>query len=284
MNNRTDINFPNTDKKFSVYQLLNDIEHYDTDVIYLGGSLIDGVTGKYSNGIGNELSDLDVFIIRDTKQYTDTNAVYNNSTKKNYFISSQNIACDIEIFNINSVKDLLNTISNMNFDVNTRVPNILPQSEGWDSLTINTFLTRSKNSICIHNKKKFNEIFNDSIYSKYISYRKLLLLNLIDNTFDDIWGNIERENLITSLFLTREQFQKFMNYILLCYNELVDRDKWTITKFMNLCKVNKLDKYEEIVQKLYLEDVTSLIKMKEVIILAAEFIENAIADVTLRID
>lgn len=49
---------------------------FPDDIAYLGGSLIDGEVNKYSKGLGNKYSDLDIFIIRESSKFQDSDSTY----------------------------------------------------------------------------------------------------------------------------------------------------------------------------------------------------------------
>lgn len=48
--------------KKDILEILN---YKKEDIIFLGGSLIEGSINKFSKGMGNKLSDIDVFILSD---------------------------------------------------------------------------------------------------------------------------------------------------------------------------------------------------------------------------
>ena len=59
-------------KEINLSKLHDTFPIYSTDIIYLSGSLIDGEINKYSTGMGNKKSDLDLFVVRDSDLFKNT--------------------------------------------------------------------------------------------------------------------------------------------------------------------------------------------------------------------
>ena len=68
---------------------------FSDDVAYIGGSLIDGQINKYSEGLGNKYSDLDIFIIRESSKFKDSDSTYAGKFKKIDFLELPDYGIDI---------------------------------------------------------------------------------------------------------------------------------------------------------------------------------------------
>ena len=56
------------------------------DIVYIGGSLVDGSVNPLSGGMGNESSDVDVFIIKGGADFRDSESEYKESIKKTFLL------------------------------------------------------------------------------------------------------------------------------------------------------------------------------------------------------
>lgn len=52
------------------------------DIVYIGGSLVDGTVNPLSEGMGNESSDVDVFVIKGGLDFGDSESEYTESIKR----------------------------------------------------------------------------------------------------------------------------------------------------------------------------------------------------------
>ena len=104
------------------------IELLENDIVYFGGSLIEGKLNKNSKGMGNMYSDLDMFIIRDEEKFCETVATYKDKFKKTTFIKVNGINIDVEIFNYKHIRKLIDELNNAKLDLNTRIDNLLNTS------------------------------------------------------------------------------------------------------------------------------------------------------------
>ena len=51
--------------KVSITELLDGISYETQDVVFIAGSLVEGVTDPLAKGIGNRYSDIDVFVLKE---------------------------------------------------------------------------------------------------------------------------------------------------------------------------------------------------------------------------
>lgn len=234
----------------------DNINFLDSDIVYLGGSLIEGEVNEISKNIGNKYSDLDVFVIR-KEGYDETKAIYNNKLKKTFFKKINNINVDIEIYDIKILNSLINSVNNIKLSKDNKISNSLYLDYDISENEINDFLGRLKNSICIKNKQKYEEIKESIKFSSWINFQKEIILNDIENKEEDILGALSENQIDVALYSLRLRYYAFMKYILLLNNEIIDRDKWISLKIKNL--IQKKKEYEVIYEEyknIFLMDMT----------------------------
>lgn len=191
------------------------------DIIYLGGSLIEGVVGKCTKGMGNKYSDIDVFIIREENDFELTNAVYSNSVRKIYFDNYMELGFDVEVFNIKYVNLLIDAIDKTEIIEDERIANIYKDvlQTGNDLEFINSFLNRIINSVCVYNYINYIQIKNKINVDKFLEIMNLYIITEVDNTRFDVIGNIDEGQLDVALYCMRSILYNIMNIVLvLVYN------------------------------------------------------------------
>ncbi|WP_449455127.1 hypothetical protein [Streptococcus suis] len=219
-------------------ELKENLKIFPTDIVYIGGSLIDGEVNKYSKGLGNKYSDLDIFIIRDKVKFQQTSSTYDGKFKKTLFLELQNYGVDIDIFDKTFIDNLIASINNIEFSDSKRVVNSFVLDYGFDDTEITTFLNRFCNSICIFNHNEFDELKDKLILSKWLELQKYSIINLIENLYADILGNLDVENFDVAVMCTRNAYLLFIKFIVFSLGDTVDRDKWLPVKLRNIVKHN----------------------------------------------
>jgi len=219
-------------------EILESIGVLGNDVVYLAGSLVEGKVDKYSVGMGNLYSDVDVFIIREHQAFEDTEGEYVDDVRKTYFRNIKGSAIDIEVFDGKYVHDLQNALTNMNIDKGVRLLNVLKQTlqKGHDLLLVNTFLNRLKYSVCIFNETLYDKIRASMEFDVFLKLKAYHSITLIDNIMEDIKGNLISEEPDVALHSLRTGTMKLMEAILAHEGIFVDREKWTALKFANLAR------------------------------------------------
>ena len=211
---------------------------FPDDIAYLGGSLIDGEVNKYSEGLGNKYSDLDIFIIRESSKFKDSDSTYAGKFKKIDFLELPEYGIDIEIYDREFIESLISSVSRIEFDSNQRIANSFVIDNSFDYTDISTFFNRFKNSICILNESEFSLLKNKLILSKWLELQKYSIINLIENLYADILGNLEAENFDVAVMCTRNAYLLLIKFIVFSLGDTVDRDKWLPVKLRNIVKYN----------------------------------------------
>lgn len=143
--------------------------------------------------MGNNYSDVDVFIIRDESDFEFTDAVYSNSASKIYFDNYMELGFDVEVFNIKYVNLLIDAIDKTEIIEDKRIANIYKDvlQTGNDLEFINSFLNRIINSVCIYNYDNYIQIKNKINVDKFLEIMNLYIITEVDNTHFDVIGNID---------------------------------------------------------------------------------------------
>ncbi|WP_142967703.1 hypothetical protein [Enterococcus casseliflavus] len=257
------VQIPILNKKISLNDFKDNIKIYESDIVYLGGSLIEGSINKISSGMGNVFSDIDLFIIRDSNYYIETDYEYDFQGVKSFFTNIQNMNIDIEVYDVKEVYKIINSINNINFNDNKRTENILDTT--MSLFDVNSFLCRLFNSIPLKNISVYSDlkksIYSDNFFDLYENH----IINNIENSIEDIEGNIISEQYNVSLYAVRSAFLEYSKIYIMDYKEYIDRDKWVFLKMLNLSKENHDETISEFYNKLFCSDVSSDIDKKIVI-------------------
>lgn len=210
------------------------------DIIYFGGSLVEGEVGCFSNGMGNDFSDIDVFIIREHTEFCSTVAVYQEEIRKIYFINTLRVGIDVEVFDSDYVSSLTDAIANIKLETNTRTYNVLKEylPHGGDITLVNTFLNRLRNSVCVFNQNAYLSLISNIDFAKFLKLRISNIIALVDNNIPDVIGNLKIETIDVALFCIREIIIQVMTIALANEGLFVDRNKWVSLKFYNM-SINK---------------------------------------------
>jgi len=265
----------------SYEELIQIIQPFKTDIIYLGGSLIEGQIESLSMGMGNELSDLDIYIIREHNNFVNTDFVYNQSVKKTYFINNVLGGIDVEVFDRDFINNLNEILLNKKINPSERCGNFFSDglADGGSYRLINSFLNRLKYSICLYNEDGYNELKSQINFNRFLEIKKANQLVIIDNIFPDIIGNIRLNQLDVALYCSRELFLEALEYILANEKIFVDRKKWVVLKFRNLVEQEKM--YTTLWHEygcLFLSELSSFKKMELVINSAINTIKDTLED------
>lgn len=232
-NNRT---ISHKNKVYSYNELLSELKPHQNDVVYLAGSIVEGATAPYSFGMGNELSDIDVFIIREHDRFEATAADYVYKTKKIYFLNNILNGLDIEIFDSDYVTQLTAAIKNSKVKHNERISSVFQKKlEDNNSFEeINSFLCRLKYSICIYNFDKYNEVVSNIDFEHFSNIYINHLVTNVDNILPDVYGNLEWCQFDVALYCMRNLCFYVMKIVLSKEGVFVDRSKWVPLKMRNM--------------------------------------------------
>lgn len=212
----------------------------EEDVVYIGGSLVEGQINQFSAGMGNKFSDIDVFIIRGHDAFVNTEAVYDDNVRKTFFCENKRIGLDIEVYDQDFVNALIEALNKVEMNPNERIDNIFQQQlpNGISLDLLNTFLCRLHNSVCLKGEAMYREIQNAMRYQKFLEIMTYKTIVSIDNIYDDVQGNLEAGQLDVALYCVRRIILSVMLVVLMKNGVFADREKWIPLKFKNLCMMN----------------------------------------------
>ncbi|WP_066501614.1 hypothetical protein [Abyssisolibacter fermentans] len=238
-------------------EILNILDYEKDDIIYLGGSLIESKVNKYSKGMGNRLSDIDVFIISSNFEKIErTDVAYDIGNVKTQFKRLYGISIDIEIFSKDVFLNLINELSNYEFDSNTRTFNILSLPNGFDLFKFTSFIHRFLNGIPIYNENLFYAIKKDFNENSYYQLMTRICINNVDVKYEDVIGNIESKQAEVAVTTARTVLLETMKAYIFHKKTSLDRDKWIPIKLKNLAEYDKeAEKIYTRFKKLYFQEV-----------------------------
>lgn len=220
--------------KNDILEILN---YEKEDIIFLSGSLIEGSINKFSEGMGNKLSDIDVFILSDDINKIEKSILdYDKDYLKTQFKRLHGISIDIEIYSKQLILQLMEQLNKYNFNDSKRTFNILSLPNGFDLFNFTSFVHRFLNGMPIYNEELFDEIkfrFNKDNYFKLMTR---ISVNKIDISYEDVIGNIQSGQLEVAVSIARNILLETMKAYIFHMKNSLDRDKWIILKIKNLAE------------------------------------------------
>ncbi|MBP3727370.1 MAG: hypothetical protein J6H22_00395, partial [Pseudobutyrivibrio sp.] len=255
----------------------------DDDVVYVGGSLVEASVNKYSGRVGNRLSDLDVFILRKHERYKETSATYITDICRTDFVSCFGINCDVEVYDMDIIKEIIDGVNNIRFEEKERILNCIKMPKGYSFEKINEFLTRFFYSIPIYNIEYYNWLKNVIDINAFFKLKEYYCIQVIDNMKEDIWGNVEVGEYTTALMLCREAIYRFIEYIFSREKIFNDRRKWAWIKIENLSNDKK--EYSDVyiyMKKVLYGDGTKLLEGD--IRKYVKYLEDKIEEYSIEVD
>lgn len=271
---------PIIEKKLDISDIEKSIKIYDNDVVYIGGSLVEGMINERSFGMGNIYSDIDLFIIRDKKYYDITDGEYDFNGVKSYFVNISGMNIDIEVYDRNEVENIVNSINSISFDSNKRTENILNTTISL--FDVNSFLCRLFNSIPLKNQVQYLDLRDTINSEKFFELYANHTINKIQNIIEDTKGNKINQQYDVSLYSIRAAFLEYLKVYIMNYKEFIDRDKWVFLKMMNISSSNNDTTIIEIYNRLFCSDLSSDEKKENIINDSLIYIQEKIESYSLR--
>lgn len=220
------INLKAIGKQIEKQDLLAKIPVRENDILFISGSLIEG--------IGNENSDLDIFILTDSEFQVVSKDSYTSEFQINSFYVINDIQCDVEIWKLSILEELITQINEIDFNnLDQRTFNQINVNE-IPFMTLMSLLHRVLVGIPLNNAEKLKSYIDKLNWENYYILLQRMYVNLIDNSFDDIIGNFKSGEYPTALLLARQNLIKAVIVLLLSKNVSIDREKWALIKFEEL--------------------------------------------------
>lgn len=245
-----EIYFKKLGKTININKIIETLNLFPTDIAFVSGSLVEEITNTNSKGMGNRLSDIDIFIIREKEYFFENTIIdgsgYDYNTLKVTFNKYMGISVDIECYYIG---DLLNTIKQLNkidfinCEKNKRVRNWIIPPHGVLLRNFMSFLHRLYYSIPLYNHEKYFNFKNNINYTNYFKYMSLLKILEMDNRYSDVLGNLEAKEYFVALLEGREMLNDAVASYLYYKKESIDRRKWIPLRLKNVSLLDKDSKY-----------------------------------------
>lgn len=269
----------NNSVKISFNDICRDLQPLSSDVVYIGGSLIEGYLDPFGKGMGNAYSDIDIFIIRNHSDFLKTSAVYDHGIKKTLFVDHFPVGLDVEVYDREFVESIINAINLASICTTEKVANVLKKnlstSVPWE--LINSFINRLHYSVCLFNEKGYCNLYNRIQFQKYLEIYGDFLVTGINGIRSDVIGNLDSHQYSVALSCMRDIMYKTMAFVLAHNNVSVDRTKWIFLKFKNLCmSISDYGELYDAALTLFQGDLVDDAKCKLAITNAMEQSENTI--------
>lgn len=218
-------------------EILEDLVISKNDVVFIAGSLVEGSINKYSHGMGNSLSDIDIIVV--SSNLKDIHGEYNTKHKVTTFSKLRDKTnLDIEYHDMDFIINGIDLLEKLSFDRNQRVWNYFPYDyEEYDQFF--SFVHRFLNSICIFNKNNYDNLLKKLNLENYFKFNAKCCTNNIEQLYDDAIGNLEVKNYSTTLQIVRNMSLLALKALIFCERESLDRDKWIFLKIENIKRKNK---------------------------------------------
>ena len=267
-------------------ELINILKPDITDIIFIAGSLIENITNTNSKGMGNRLSDIDIFILRSKENFDLNTKVsteeYNFGSQKVKFKKYMGLGVDIEYFNINDILFVINQLNKLDFnacDKNKRLANWIEVPTGLSLLSFLSFIHRLYYSIPLYNIEGYTNLKSSINFYNYFRYMVMFYTLKMDSRYTDVLGNME----VREYYVAIEGSREILRYAIMTYlfsiNESIDREKWIPLKLKNISTINKenLSIYNRYVELMFATSLKNEIDYKkniEDIINFSEYIIN----------
>lgn len=243
-------------------EILEILDYENKDLIFLGGSLIEGSINKLSKGMGNKLSDIDAFILSDNINKVERSAQdYDWEHLRVRFKRLHGISVDIEIYSKQLILDLIRQLNEYKFSDEVRTFNILNLPSDFDILNFTSFIHRFLNGQPIHNENLYDEIRNNLNEDNYYKLLTRMAVNNVDVKYEDVVGNIESGQMEVAVTTAREILLETIKAYIFYNKTSLDRDKWIPLKIKNLAEYDEGSQeiYKKF-KKLYFEEKLDSVK------------------------
>jgi predicted nucleotidyltransferase len=225
----------------------------EDDVIYISGSVIEG--------IGNKRSDLDVFVLsKDLQQIDSSEIVYDfNKFKSQFILSDNGINCVIEYRPMDVLESIIEQVNRITLEDDTvRTLNEV-KVQGYNLLELASIAHRFIVGIPIYNKEKYDKLRAEFDLKKFCRLMVRHYINSADNSYEDVLGNLEGNRPETALLASRNMLYDIMQGYIFSWGTTIDRSKWICEKLRILSEKNEeaqrvYDKFQRLFFYTHLKD------------------------------
>ena len=254
------------------------------DVIYIAGSIVEGYIDEYAIGMGNRNSDLDVFVIREHSEFTNTPATYYGENKRTFFVDDFPIGLDVEVIDKHYFQRIIGAVNVASIEENQRIATVFGEKdEVGDIQAINSLLNRFLHSICIFNANEYQQLQQQCYFDHFLNLYKAYIVASLDHACQDVLGNIDVNQLDAALLCARKVINKTMVIVLADNNIFVDRERWVFLKFNNLYKsTGRYSELYAIYVMLNREDLSNNFKCAEAITSSIHVCRRTVENILMK--
>lgn len=248
-------------------ELCKRVEPQDHEIVFLSGSLFDG--------LGNARSDLDIFLITD-----DRHPLLRNERTIDQNVIVDNRRYDLSIFSYSLVDETAEVLKGLDF---TNHDIYFPRQlhAQVSNYEICTMVHRLKIGMAIHNHQGFEQLLKQFPFSSYVQWLIRLRMNEYDGLYEDIVGSLESQDLLTAGELMQQQLHLLAQLLVLSVGQTFDRDKWVLRKLSQVVQQGLLA--EDVFQNFLTNKKAVAVGEKPEILKAMQFCERQIETLQLGI-
>ena len=231
---------PGTSKQIHIKNILKKVPFLDDDIVFLSGSIIEGIQNQSSQGMGNMYSDLDVFILRNDKNFDEKlEVVYDQVAVLKTFYNIDDVNIDVEVYKKSTIEKIIRSLNECSFDSNIRTPNQIKFYDGFNQRLFVTFMHRFINSLVIYNEKEYLEMKDSLAFDNFYRYYIRMCINRVDMNYEDVVGNLNKGEYEVAAIVAREILIETAKAFIGFNEETIDRLKWIPLKLRNLALLSE---------------------------------------------
>ncbi|CAH0417527.1 hypothetical protein WFA24289_01869 [Periweissella fabaria] len=247
-----------------------------SDIVYVAGSLVEGEISSIGFGMGNEYSDIDLFVIKTNAEPSNNIHSYSVNNRRFDFKKIQGKHFDVETYDIQQLVEIFNSIKSVDFGLNKNLKKQIKLPSGWTFTTLNSIIHRLFMSCSIQNDSQYKELKQKLDLKKYQKIYFGILMNRIDDATSDVMGNLtDFASRTTAMYVIRQSYVHLLEMILLTQGYTNDRPKWSFLKFNNL--LQQYEQYREVwnwYQKVHFEGINLEKESSKIVIEDAQIFLN----------
>ncbi|OMD34793.1 hypothetical protein BSK56_33450, partial [Paenibacillus borealis] len=166
--------------------------------------------------------------------------VYDNAGVKVTFKKIENIPCDIEYWPWEVLEEIIEQINNIDFnDLNKRTINQL-KIPGYTIHQLSSFLHRFLIGKPLSNEKEFNRLSEKLNRDNYYKLMARVYIGFIDNDYSDIIGNLENNEVETSILIARSTLVKASIAYIFSKKKSINKEKWAYIHMRALAETDNV--------------------------------------------
>lgn len=209
-------------------EILQLVSYKKEDFIFISGSLIEGA--------GNRYSDLDIFVLSKDFSTINTKQIqYNFDDKKVQFKTLNGyLGCDIEYWPVQVLEEAIRQINKINFNDTQAFSLNQIKITNYKFNEVASLIHDVLNGVVIFNEEAFLDLRNTLNIENYYRLMARFYINLADNQYEDVIGNLDNNQPYTALISARELLFNALYAYMFSRGVSMDRTKWLYYKINEL--------------------------------------------------